>query len=102
MAGNRLSDKTEPLKIILSFVSPVFLAIIIYIIIPLKTDMAAMRTEFNDKFDKMESAQKEQTDRFYEYYENCKNEINLIRKETSEKIFVIQEKLLAMFKAERK
>jgi len=75
--------------------------ILLYVFIPIKTEIKEMRTEIKTEMKELRTDQQHQFQQFYNYYEGCKTEINNIRKETAEKISDIQTKLLAMFKAEK-
>jgi hypothetical protein len=102
MDGQRKSDKTEPFKIILSLISPIFLAIILYIIVPLKSEVKDLRQEFNNRFDKHENSQESSNakieERFTTLYNTCMDEIKDIRKETTSQYNEIKDQLIAMLK----
>lgn len=76
--------------------------ILLYVFIPIKTEIKEMRSEIKTEMKELRTDQQRQFNQFYEYYEGCKTEINSIRKETAEKISGIKDQLIAMFKADRR
>jgi hypothetical protein len=89
------SDKMEILKIIISSIAVIFTAIILYVVMPLKTEVKDLRQELNTRFDKHEMSQENNSykleEKFYSLYET-------LRKETTTQYNQIKDQLIAMLK----
>lgn len=89
MEKRRSTDKIEPLKIIISIIPIIFSAIILYIIFP-------MESRLTKRIETLEAKSERQIENIYNFSQSCKDEINNIRKETTEKIIAIKDQLIAM------
>jgi uncharacterized membrane protein (DUF106 family) len=97
--NKRLSDKTEPFKIILTVIPIIFSAIMLYVLIPLKTDIKDMKQELKSEMQELKTKQEENMKKIYEFSGQCKEDVNQVRKEYKEDITRILEKMYAWVKA---
>lgn len=88
----RKNDKTEPFKVILSIISPILITFIGFYMTSIKSDITGLRTEIKE----LRHEQQKQLEKIFEFSQQCKDEINHVRKETSKNINDIKDRLLAM------